>query len=199
MLPVRKERSDAVCVGHILGAQGIKGEVRVFSNTEPRGNIVGYSPWQLEVDGQLKSVGVSGRTQGKNVIANIAGVDDRDQATALIGCKIFILSKQLPPLEIDEYYWSDLIGLEVKSMQAEALGTVDSMIETGASDVMIVKGDRERLIPFVMKDIVQEIDLEHNQMLVEWQAEYYPVDCRLCELMSLHCFLIWLNKLLIMV
>ena len=137
MLPVRKERSDAVCVGHILGAQGIKGEVRVFSNTEPRGNIVGYSPWQLEVDGQLKSVGVSGRTQGKNVIANIAGVDDRDQATALIGCKIYILSKQLPPLEIDEYYWSDLIGLEVKSMQAEALGTVDSMMETGASDVMI--------------------------------------------------------------
>ena len=78
----------------------------------------------------------------------------------------------LPPLEIDEYYWSDLIGLEVKSMQAEALGTVDSMMETGASDVMIVKGDRERLIPFVMKDIVQEIDLEKKQMIVDWQADY---------------------------
>lgn len=172
MLPVRKEHDGAVCVGHILGAQGIKGEVRVFSNTDPRGNIVGYSPWQIEVDGQLKNVGVSGRLQGKNVIANISGIEDRDQATALIGCKIYILSEQLPPLENDEYYWSDLIGLEVMSMQAVALGTVDSMMETGASDVMIIKGDRERLIPFVMKDIVQEIDLEKKQMIVDWQADY---------------------------
>jgi 16S rRNA processing protein RimM len=62
--------------------------------------------------------------------------------------------------------------MEVKSMQAEALGTVDSMMETGASDVMVVKGDRERLIPFVMKDIVQEIDLVKKQMIVDWQADY---------------------------
>ncbi|MFT5549497.1 MAG: 16S rRNA processing protein RimM [Gammaproteobacteria bacterium] len=172
MLPVRKERDEAVCVGHILGAQGIKGEVRVFSNTDPRGNIVGYTPWQLEIDGQLKNVDISGRLQGKNVIANIFGIDDRDKATALTGCKIYISSEQLPPLENDEYYWSDLIGLEVKSMQAEALGTIDSMMETGASDVMIVKGDRERLIPFVMKDIVQEIDLEKKLMIVDWQADY---------------------------
>ncbi len=172
MLPVRQERNEAVCVGHILGAQGIKGEVRVFSNTNPRENIVGYSPWQIEIDGQLETVEVSGRLQGKNVIANMIGVDDRDQATALTGCKIYILPEQLPPLENDEYYWSDLIGMEVKSMQAEALGTVDSMMETGASDVMVVKGDRERLIPFVMKDIVQEIDLVKKQMIVDWQADY---------------------------
>lgn len=166
------QRDEAVCVGHILGAQGIKGEVRVFSNTDPRKNIVGYSPWQVEIDGQLETVEVSGRLQGKNVIASISGVDDRNQATALTGSKIYILSEQLPPLERDEYYWSDLIGMEVKSMQAEVLGTVDSMMETGASDVMVVKGDRERLIPFVMKDIVQEIDLVKKQMIVDWQADY---------------------------
>ena len=172
MPTVRQECDEAVCVGHILGAQGIKGEVRVFSNTDPRENIVGYSPWQVEIDGQLKTVEVSGRLQGKNVIANIVGVDDRNQATALTGCKIYILQEQLPLLQNDEYYWSDLIGMEVKSMQAEALGTVDSMMETGASDVMVVKGDRERLIPFVMKDIVQEIDLVKKQMIVDWQADY---------------------------
>jgi 16S rRNA processing protein RimM len=172
MLPVRQEHDEAVCVGHILGAQGIKGEVRVFSNTDPRENIVDYSPWQVEIDGQLKTVEVSGRLQGKNVVANIVGVGDRDQATALTGCKVYILQEQLPPLENDEYYWSDLIGMQVKSMQAETLGTVDSMMETGASDVMVVKGDRERLIPFVMKDIVQEIDLVKKQMIVDWQADY---------------------------
>jgi 16S rRNA processing protein RimM len=90
----------------------------------------------------------------------------------LTGCKVYILQEQLPPLENDEYYWSDLIGMQVKSMQAETLGTVDSMMETGASDVMVVKGDRERLIPFVMKDIVQEIDLVKKQMIVDWQADY---------------------------
>jgi 16S rRNA processing protein RimM len=172
MLPARQERDEAVCVGHILGAQGIKGEVRVFSNTDPRGNIVGYSPWQVEIDGQLETVEVSGRLQGKNVIANLTGVNDRDRATALVGCKIYILPEQLPQLGNDEYYWADLIGMEVKSMQAEALGTIDSMMETGASDVMVVKGDRERLIPFVMKDIVQEIDLVKKQMIVDWQADY---------------------------
>jgi len=172
MFPVRQELDEAVCVGHILGAQGIKGEVRVFSNTDPRENIVSYSPWQVEIDGQLKTVAVSGRLQGKNVIASIAGVDDRNQAIALTGCKIYILQEQLQPLDNDEYYWSDLIGMEVKSMQAEALGIVDSMMETGASDVMVVKGDRERLIPFVMKDIVQEIDLVKKQMIVDWQADY---------------------------
>jgi 16S rRNA processing protein RimM len=166
------QRDEAVCVGHILGAQGIKGEVRVFSNTDPRENIVAYSPWQVEIDGELETIEVNGRLQGKNVIANLTGVDDRDQATALTGSKIYILPEQLPPLENDEYYWSDLIGMEVKSMQAEALGTVDSMMETGASDVMVVKGDRERLIPFVMKDIVQEIDLVKKQMIVDWQADY---------------------------
>jgi 16S rRNA processing protein RimM len=165
-------RDEAVCVGHILGAQGIKGEVRVFSNTDPRENIVGYSPWQVEIDGQLETVEVHGRLQGKNVIANLVGVDDRDRATALTGCKVYISPLQLPPLETDEYYWSDLIGMEVKSMQAEALGIVDSMIETGASDVMVVKGDRERLIPFVMKDIVQEIDLVKKHMIVDWHADY---------------------------
>ena len=172
MFTVRQECDEAVCVGHILGAQGIKGEVRVFSNTDPRENIVGYSPWRVEIDGQLKTVEVSGRLQGKNVIANMSGVDDRNQAIALTGCKIYILQEQLQPLDNDEYYWSDLIGMEVKSMQAEALGTVDSMMETGASDVMVVKGDRERLIPFVMKDIVQEIDLVKKQMIVDWQADY---------------------------
>jgi 16S rRNA processing protein RimM len=166
------QRDEAVCVGHILGAQGIKGEVRVFSNTDPRENIVAYSPWQVEIDGELETIEVNGRLQGKNVIANMTGVDDRDQATALTGSKIYILPEQLPPLESNEYYWSDLIGMEVKSMQAEALGTVDSMMETGASDVMVVKGDRERLIPFVMKDIVQEIDLVKKQMIVDWQADY---------------------------
>ena len=165
------QRDETVCVGHILGAQGVKGEVRVFSNTDPRENIVSYSPWLVEVDGQIETIEVNGRLQGKNVIAHLAGVEDRDKATELVGSKIYILPEQLPKLD-DEYYWSDLIGMEVKSLQDEVLGTIESMMETGASDVMVLQGDKERLIPFVMDDIVREIDLVNKQMIVDWQADY---------------------------
>jgi 16S rRNA processing protein RimM len=166
------QRDEAVCVGRILGAQGVKGEVRVFSNTDPRENIVSYSPWLIEVDGQVEEIEVNGRLQGKNVIASLTGIEDRDRAAELVGSKIYILSEQLPKLDCDEYYWSDLIGMEVKSLQAEELGTIESMMETGASDVMVLQGDKERLIPFVMDDIVKEIDVVNKQMIVDWRADY---------------------------
>jgi 16S rRNA processing protein RimM len=166
------QRDETVCVGHILGAQGVKGEVRVFSNTDPRENIVTYSPWLVEVDGQIETIEVKGRLQGKNVIAHLTGVEDRGRAIELVGSKIYISPDQLPKLDDNEFYWSDLIGMEVKSLQDEALGTIESMMETGASDVMVLRGDKERLIPFVMEDIVREIDIVNKQMIVDWQADY---------------------------
>ena len=87
---------DLVCVGHILGAQGIKGWVRVFSNTSPRDNIVNYSPWIIEQGDELKAVSISGRSQGKNVVAQLEGCEDRSAAEALTGCRILIDPAQLP-------------------------------------------------------------------------------------------------------
>ena len=163
---------DLICVGHVLGAQGIKGWIRVFSNTSPRENIVSYSPWLIEQGDELKEVKVTGRLQGKNVIAKLDGVDDRTQAETLIGCQLYIDPLQLPGLETGEYYWSDLIGLAVETLQAEPLGVVSEMLETGADDVMVLKGDRERLIPFVMQDIVREVDLDKRRLVVDWSPEY---------------------------
>ena len=163
---------DLICVGHILGAQGIKGWVRVFSNTSPRENIVKYSPWLIEQGQELKPVDVSGRLQGKNVVAQLDGIEDRNQAEALTGCRILIEAAQLPRLQEGEYYWSDLIGLAVENLQGEPLGVVDSMLETGADDVMVVSGDRERLIPFVIDDIVREVDLVGQRLIVDWQPDY---------------------------
>jgi len=94
---------DLICVGHILGAQGIRGGVRVFSNTSPRENILSYSPWLIEQGGELKAVEVEGRLQGKNVVARLAGVEDRSQAETLIGCRLFIEQRQLPSLGAGEY------------------------------------------------------------------------------------------------
>lgn len=163
---------ELIRVGHILGAQGIRGWVRVYSHTSPRANIVNYGPWLLERDGRREWVDVSGRQQGKHVVAKLDGIDDRDQAEALSGCELFISARQLPRLPAGEYYWSDLIGLEVQTLHAEPLGVIESMLETGADDVMVVGGDRERLIPFVIDEIVREIDLEARRVVVDWSPEF---------------------------
>ena len=160
-----------ICVGHILGAQGLKGWVRVFSNTSPRENILGYSPWLIERGDELEAVAVEGRLQGKNVVARLAGIEDRNQAETLSGCRLFIEQRQLPSLGPGEYYWSDLIGLEVETVRAEPLGTVAAMMETGADDVMVLEGDRERLIPFVIDEIVTEVDLDRRRLVVDWSTE----------------------------
>ena len=163
---------DLICVGHILGAQGVKGWVKIFSNTSPRENIVNYSPWLVEWGTELKKLGVEGRLQGKHVIARLEGIEERAQADELFGRQLYIKQDQLPSLDEGDYYWSDLIGLAVVSLQGESLGKVVSMMETGAADVMLVNGERERLIPFAMDDIVTEVDLENQRMVVDWLPEY---------------------------
>ena len=163
---------ELICVGHILGAQGIKGWVRVFSNTSPRDNIVKYSPWILEQGDEMRPVRVSGRAQGKNVLARLEDCNDRNQAEALIGCRIYIDRTQLPELQDDDYYWSDLVGLQVESLQGEPLGEVASLMETGADDVLVLRGERERLIPFVLGEIVHEVDIAGKRMVVDWMPDY---------------------------
>ncbi len=169
MTPVDDE---LIRVGRILGAQGIKGWVKVYSHTSPRENIVNYGPWLLERDGRREWIDVSGRLQGRHVVAKLDGVDDRNQAEALAGCELYISARQLPRLPAGDYYWSDLIGLEVETLRAEPLGVIESMLETGADDVMVLAGDRERLIPFVIDEIVREIDLEARRMVVDWSPEF---------------------------
>jgi len=169
---MRKHEDETIRVGHIIGAQGLKGWIKVFSDTSPRENILSYSPWQIETGDRLQTIEISGRLQGKNVLAKLDGVENREQANELTGSKIFIFADQLPKLGENEYYWSDLIGLEVESLQAEPLGTIEMMMETGANDVMVLRGDRERLIPFVMNDVVRKIDLTNKSIVVDWKPDY---------------------------
>ncbi len=103
-------------VGKISGVFGIKGWVKVFSFTGYREDILQYSPWQLKKNGVTKHVEiVTGQLQNQLVVAQLKGVDDRNVAEALIGWEIFIEKAQLPPVKENEYYWSDLIGLQVEN------------------------------------------------------------------------------------
>ena len=89
-----------------------------------------------------------------------------------MGCEINIPADQLPKLGKDEYYWAELIGLEVFTNGGESLGVVDHLLETGANDVLVLKGDRERLIPYVMGQVIKSIDLDKRQMNVDWDADF---------------------------
>ena len=151
----------------------MRGWVRVFSYTQPRENIVRYRPWYLHRDGEWQEHEIAeGRAHGKGVVAHLAGCDDRDQAASLIGTEIGIRREQLPAAAPGEYYWSDLVGLSVVTLDGELLGTVDHLLETGANDVLVVRGEREHLIPFVPERIVAEVDLERGEIRVDWDKDF---------------------------
>jgi len=165
--------SEMVVVGKIAGVFGVQGWCKVFSHTSPRKNILQYSPWYLKRNGEWQSIKLKqGRQQGKGIIAQLEGIDDRNAAEALREVEIAIAQSQLPALAEDEYYWSELIGLEVETVTGVPLGKVTEMMETGANDVLIVKGDQERLIPFLQPDVVTEVDIKAGLMKVDWDPEF---------------------------
>jgi 16S rRNA processing protein RimM len=152
----------------------VQGWVRIFSYTRPRENIIAYQPWFIKSgEGNwTEQTLANGRRHGKGVIAQLTDCTDRDAAHALIGNEIAVQREQLPEAAVGEYYWSDLIGLQVINTQDEKLGTVDHLLETGANDVLVLKGDQERLIPFVMEQVVLQVDLEKGVIRVDWDKEF---------------------------
>ncbi len=168
-----KQDSSLLELGKITGVFGVKGWVKVFSNTDPREGIVQYSPWLIYQQGEWKEIKVlDGKRQAKTVIARLDGIDDRDQAMLLAGAKIAIRPEQLAALKPDEYYWRDLIGCHVVNTEGIDFGVVDSMMETGVNDVLVVKGDRERLIPFTQGHTVLDVDLSAAKITVDWDADF---------------------------
>jgi 16S rRNA processing protein RimM len=102
----------------------------------------------------------------------LPGFDDRERAATLVGQQICVGRDQMPPTEEGEYYWADLEGLRVVTTGGRELGRVDRMMETGANDVMVVSGDRERLIPFIQGQYVKRVDLEAELIEVDWDPDF---------------------------
>ena len=166
-------KQQDINVGKISGVFGVKGWVKVFSFTDIRENILNYSPWLLKKDSESRSVTViDGKLQGKAVVAQLEGVNDRDQAATLMGWDIFISPDQLPKAAKGEYYWSELIGLAVETTLGVQLGSVEGLLETGANDVLIVKGERGRVIPFLQGQTIINIDLDAGRMVVDWDPDF---------------------------
>ena len=160
--------------GQISGVFGVKGWVKIFSYTQPRENILSYSPWFIRKNEKFEEVKlIKGQRQGNVVVAELDGIVDRDMAMSLVGAEILIRRHQLPKANSGEYYWADLVGLDVKTMDGVDLGKVDHLLETGANDVLVVlDGERERLIPFLQQHTVLKIDLEHSLIVVDWDPDF---------------------------
>jgi len=165
--------SEMIVVGKFAGVFGVHGWCKIFSHTSPRKNILQYSPWYIKRDGEWQPIKIlKGRPQGKSLVAQLEGVTDRNAAEAFRETVIAIKPEQLPSLAKDEYYWSDLIGLDVATVDGVSFGKVTEMMQTGANDVIIVNGDRERLIPFLQKDVVKEVDIQAGKITVDWDPEF---------------------------
>ena len=142
----------------------------MYSYTEPREAVLDYDRWLLSgKTGWQEATVAEGQRHGKTVIVRIDGYDDRDKAAGLIGTEIGVSRDWMPETDDDQYYWSDLEGLNVVHRDGKALGKVDYLLETGANDVMVVKGEQECLIPFVMDKVIIKVDFDEGRIDVDWE------------------------------
>ncbi len=160
-------------LGFVSGVFGIQGWIKIYSDTDPWDNILDFDSWLLGGKNQVERFFIeAGGRHGKAIVAKLAGIDTRDEAARLIGREIFVNRVDLPELQENKFYWTDLVGLNVVTVDGIGLGVVDDMMETGAHDVLVVRGDRERLIPFVLDRIVRSVDLEQKCMVVAWDPDF---------------------------
>lgn len=178
---------DLVIVGRLTAVYGVRGWIKLHSYTEPMENILEFDEWYLQRDGQWQVITPAQvKRHQKGLIVLLDGVEDRDQARSYCQCDIAVAASAMPALSQDDYYWHQLEGLEVRTLQADApqggeallLGKVDHLLETGANDVLVVRAcagsidDRERLIPWLPDQVIQQVDVPGGRITVDWDPEF---------------------------
>lgn len=161
-----------VAMGRVLAPYGVKGWVKVQLFTQRPESLLDYPEWQLR-KGDVSQARIvdAARVHGDAVVAKLQGIEDRDQAALLSGMQVTVSRDEFPELEPGEYYWADLVGLTVLNEAGVTLGRVTELLETGANDVLVVEGERERLLPFI-GPVVRQVDVAGGRILVDWDADY---------------------------
>lgn len=177
------DSADLAVVGKITSVFGVKGWVKIHSYTEPMENLLGYSNCYLQRNGEWQLlVFEEVKYHGKGLVGLIKGVNDRELARLYCQCDIAVLKADMPELDNDDFYWHQLEGLEVIAMSTDSppllLGKVDHVMETGANDVLVVRpskgsiDQRERLIPWIPEQVIQQVDLDAGTISVDWDPEF---------------------------
>lgn len=170
--------ADSLIVGRALAPFGVRGWIRVKSYTQPATNLPGYGkkPWLVASGARAPAIDCWER-RGGALLLHLEGVDDRDAARSWCPGHICLRPGDLPDAPPGEYYWHQLVGLRVQLADGRCLGFVESMLETGANDVMVVQGDdgsmdgRRRLVPW-LADVVRRVDLDGRRIEVQWDADF---------------------------
>ena len=159
-------------IGKFGKAFGVRGWIKIHSFTIPKEDILTLVPWLIERNGQWQEIAVeASKIQHQNIIIKLKNVADVDAVKLYTNLNIFIDHALLPKLPKNEYYWDDLIGLTVINKEGIELGILDHLFGTGSNDVMVVKGTRERLVPY-LKNVIIKIDLEHKIIIVDWDENF---------------------------
>ena len=162
-----------VTLGRIGAPYGVHGWVRVQSETRPPESILDFDRWWVETrDGERELAVLESRQLPRGIAVRLQGCEDRDAAARLRHAAVSVPVERLPEPGAGEWYWHELIGLRVETVDGTALGRVDHLLETGANDVLVVRGERERLIPWIPDAVIRSIDPDAGRMVVDWDPEF---------------------------
>jgi len=164
--------SSMIVMGRVTGPFGLKGWVKVQPFTELLDTLLHHPDWWLGRDDRWdKRRLVDGAVHGRTLTVQLDGCADRDAATRLKGMDVAVPRAELPENERGEYYWCDLIGLEVVNQEGAVLGRVARLLQTGVGEVLVVAGERERLIPFI-EPVVLTVDFARQRLTVDWGEDF---------------------------
>ncbi len=160
-------------MGRVAAPYAVRGWLKIQTFTEYLDSLLDYEVWRLGRNGKWRDYRLlEGKVHGQTLLACLEGVTDRNGAEALMGLDVAVLREEMPEAEDGEFYWDDLMGLDVVNEQGQQLGQVAGLLETGANDVLQVRdGETERLIPFV-DAVIREVDLEAGRLVVDWGLDY---------------------------
>lgn len=172
------QASETLIVGKIGAPYGVKGWVKINSYTEQMTGIFDYAPWLLG-SGLTEYQVDQWRTHNNGVIAKLVGVETRDDAESIKNLDVSIKAEQLPQLADDDFYWRELVGMQVITEQGYNLGVVKELFETGANDVLLVKanlndafGQKERMLPYLFEQVIKQVDKQSQTITVDWDPSF---------------------------
>ena len=173
MTNISEQDSQWVIVGRFGRPHGIKGFATVISFTEPRENILDYANWYGYISYEWQPIKrLATEITHKSILTQIEGYQDREAVARLTNVDIAIKRVHLPVLPKDEYYWHDLVGMSVVTVEKVDLGTVVEVMSTGSNDVLVVVGDKRRLIPYLPGQGVTDVDASQRIITVDWDIDF---------------------------
>ena len=161
-----------IIVGRFGRSFGILGWIKVISFTTPSENILQFKPWLIQKNNLWEEICIeNSKKHADNIIVKLPNCSSPEEVSRFTNIKIGIWQKQLPKLKKGDYYWADLIGLEVINKESINLGVVQDIMATGSNDVLVVIGKSRRLVPYT-SNVILDVNLVNKIIQVDWDEDF---------------------------